>query len=1213
MIYEELDQYDNDNQTATIPVPQAENTAIDMTPKMQPVEEAPFYERFATGLSVGQKQNTIMLLNNMKLRGVLTADGQQNLDRLNNEIKQDTADGLISKAGEVTGQILGMQKDALPPSIAAAGAAGGTALLLGQLGPQVATPEELVTVPVASSAAFGAMYSSKMVDLGYKMATGEAFSELEKVVDDEGNPLDPELVKTLSYLAGSANASLDLGSLGIALKPFTGSIRRKIIANAVKAVANPTARTAFLAGLKQYGASYGIEVLTEGLQKAINIGSGYAGKSVQQKELASYSVDQLRKDANIVWQEMVSAAKGMWLPAGVSAGGASINHMTAEQREIIEIKAEELLHENGASPEQIQQVLENLTTVELQSMLEGKDEIETAIEDEAEAIEQEEDTAIQAEEETPVAQEEEPTVVPEEEQVAEEAEQPIELDVAPTQELPIAEEPEQVEQAEEIITQPEIETIQQPTWNVSDEFGLEQPITEVDKSVQALDKVIAEDVTENEDFDIWEMQEGKYVNTEPSKPKTPEELQAQLEAVQRTKDKQRTKDILELAKRPGIKTHNPFMATLLRNLSAEALRHYGKQGKAIYDKVVKSDTWAYKKAANAIYRLNNVLKDLSKEDQDNFYLYVKDKKPTQDSAKSAVEEWRKIAEEIATSANEFDVTVKPVEGEERQIRASKTYYPDFVSKEFFDAIGKKDSLLEIIEAIAEKLDVPVGVADKILSQIKENKANIYGHLEKPKVASLPETVMVDGKEIQVYDRNPKQILDGYARDAYVRLGDAKEFGGHNETLHEMLKEAQKEGEDFVEIKELTNRILGQERFNKYMESASLKARAFNNITMLSLAPLRNISDVVKPFVMTNGISGLRGIADQFTSKGKTFSEKAGVSRAEIERYAKETGISTTGVAEWFYEHGFLQSEQFVRGTMVNAAKRYVDMLHKKLQKNPNDEFLIRRLQQFGLDAKDVVNRKLNEEDYLEAATQAVFASQPVSRTDTPHTWKSPVGKAVTQYKVFAHKQARFLSKMVLGEMKKGNLKPMVMLIILSQAVGEPIGDLMALVRGKWSNRRGKFVLNRPSLLTALQEGKVEKIASAMLDNFLVVGGIGLPGDAIMAIAGYKKAEGALKFIAGPIASQFIDFGVATIDDLKTIAPGGRKFQKIGKPSKPGKIQSKLAKKILYLIPWAGPMLSNQLFPSTAQYTQKGMGMTGSLFEGEKSTSRRRKTRRRSSR
>ncbi|MCK5641204.1 MAG: hypothetical protein KAJ19_10415, partial [Gammaproteobacteria bacterium] len=79
---------------------------------------------------------------------------------------------------------------------ATAGATG--ALVLGQAGPQVATPEEVITVPTAAAVMWAAGTRVGAAQAMFQLESGNAFSEIKSFKDENGELIDPKVAAAAS-------------------------------------------------------------------------------------------------------------------------------------------------------------------------------------------------------------------------------------------------------------------------------------------------------------------------------------------------------------------------------------------------------------------------------------------------------------------------------------------------------------------------------------------------------------------------------------------------------------------------------------------------------------------------------------------------------------------------------------------------------------------------------------------------------------------------------------------------------------------------------------------------------------------------------------------------------------------------------------------------------------------------------------------------------
>lgn len=599
-----------------------------------------------------------------------------------------------------------------------------------------------------------------------------------------------------------------------------------------------------------------------------------------------------------------------------------------------------------------------------------------------------------------------------------------------------------------------------------------------------------------------------------------------------------------------------------RNLDAKALLKYGEEGKQIYNKIKSAETWSVKNEADAIVRLDDPFKKLTKEDFTKFGDYVEGKISIPENAIEAVNEWKKIANEIGYKAKNYKVMIRKLDGTEKPFIPIKNYYPYFVKEEELTKIfADQTKYRNFLEDMAMENDITVAEAHRIIQKMVNGRADFYGHLERSRESRLPK---------EFYERDPRNILAQYIHGAYQRLGIIREFGAEDKGLQKIIQTALQNGEDFEEIQLLTARALGRENFNKDLIKISNFARMYQNITKLSLVAIANIADISKSFVRTNFFSAVKGLVKSFTKEGKIFSRKAGVLDTQLYDYAKEHHLGTM----FFKYTGFKWTETEVRRVMALSSKNYVELLYKKLIKNPNNAFVKRRLEQFNLDPDELLKKGLKENDLITAAIKAIADSQPVSKLDMPYRWQSPTGKTLTQYKQFAYKQWQFTKEFIFREASKGNFKPLLLFLLIGAGLGELIGDLKAWVRG------GR---KRP-----------EDLPHRIIDNLMTIGGLGLATDFLTNLQYGSYGGGFTKFIVGPTISDIDAWATAIQGDINTIMTDN-KFIALRSPNK-GERQVKIAKKLLYSLPFFGPALANKLFPTRSEYKARTIPIAEEILQ-----------------
>ena len=145
-------------------------------------------------------------------------------------------------------------------------AAGTTAAVLGQLGPQAAFPEEFFTVPAATVLGASTAFVTGRSLAAMELETGFAYQEYI----DAG--LDHETASYAAHAVGLVNAGLESFSLGVTTKYIPGFRgAKKAVADILK---RPSMRRATTAATLRFGEVLGTEVVTEAMQETVTAVTG---------------------------------------------------------------------------------------------------------------------------------------------------------------------------------------------------------------------------------------------------------------------------------------------------------------------------------------------------------------------------------------------------------------------------------------------------------------------------------------------------------------------------------------------------------------------------------------------------------------------------------------------------------------------------------------------------------------------------------------------------------------------------------------------------------------------------------------------------------------------------------------------------------------------------------------------------------------------------
>lgn len=222
---------------------------------------------------------------------------------------------------------------------------GLIAALAGQAGPQVAVPEELITVPAATLAGFKIGSVSKAYEVTLRKEAGLALSEIINLKDAEGNEIDPNIARAASFGIGAINAALEVEGFKILLKSIPGA--DKLFSEAIEeAVLSKTVRDRLKDLAVGYGAVVGKESLIEGAQESSNVVFEAIAKAIQNK---TFGTDIKQDDVDTILNRLGSTMKeaalgfsvialpGTIMKAGmINTGGQEIQNIEDIPQEVMD-------------------------------------------------------------------------------------------------------------------------------------------------------------------------------------------------------------------------------------------------------------------------------------------------------------------------------------------------------------------------------------------------------------------------------------------------------------------------------------------------------------------------------------------------------------------------------------------------------------------------------------------------------------------------------------------------------------------------------------------------------------------------------------------------------------------------------------------------------------------------------------------------------------
>jgi hypothetical protein len=286
------------------------------------------------GLDVGNAQTRLGVL----LAQHLGADPDTipGISQLREEAYREvdtTGLGWVGESMVATSQILPGLLHGAKQGMAGALAGGGAAAAAGQLGPQVALPEEVVSVPAAATAG-GIAGAAKGT---YEMEAGLAYDEIVRQLRAMNLPVDYAVAGRYASSIGIANALIEIAPLKViarlpGLRKVTGSVQSQAVARLLK---RPGVLRALTGGLVSAAEQIGTESAAEGLQAAV---TGAGRERVTELAGGTPNYGAIPGEA---LDETTAALESFWLLALPGAGGEVVGGLDKTMRARLEVRAAE--------------------------------------------------------------------------------------------------------------------------------------------------------------------------------------------------------------------------------------------------------------------------------------------------------------------------------------------------------------------------------------------------------------------------------------------------------------------------------------------------------------------------------------------------------------------------------------------------------------------------------------------------------------------------------------------------------------------------------------------------------------------------------------------------------------------------------------------------------------------------------------------------------
>ena len=226
--------------------------------------------------------------------------------------------GFVGNFTTLFGQMLDSQVDPIITGATTGLGYAGAVAIAGQLGPQVAVPEEIVTVPVGFGTGFYAGYMAKNAEQAYRIEAGHSYMDMIEA------GVDRSVAQYASTGVGLTNAALNFVGLSMVASPIKSALTRVMTERVAANLTRPGMRAAMTAFGVNYTRALVGETTTEVAQELVTLFGTEVAKSFADGEF-EYLLDTpegRQQIADTVVETMRVVGQGMSIMA---LPGASLN------------------------------------------------------------------------------------------------------------------------------------------------------------------------------------------------------------------------------------------------------------------------------------------------------------------------------------------------------------------------------------------------------------------------------------------------------------------------------------------------------------------------------------------------------------------------------------------------------------------------------------------------------------------------------------------------------------------------------------------------------------------------------------------------------------------------------------------------------------------------------------------------------------------------
>ena len=311
-------------------------------------------------------------LNELYFRQLVGDDNitQDQINRLREKVSTEINtegwfEDIVRAGAEQTPQLLGLAEQATERGLQGAMMGGVTAFIAGQAGPQIATPEEIITVPAASVTGGTIGVRFGVAEYSFTQNAGEAYGEFSEFLDKQGVKIENKnLARLGATMVGALNAGLDTISFGQLSKVFIGKniIFDRLKATGAASIVIPKTKQAIFKWIADLGKAIAVESATEAGQEGIKGLGGNIVKNLSTQEFVNLTGAQILERMGEAAKEAAKATTAIGGVGGVIRAGVSAIP-SGKQEEISDPQlAAKTIVEDEATTSDVKSAVEALQT-----------------------------------------------------------------------------------------------------------------------------------------------------------------------------------------------------------------------------------------------------------------------------------------------------------------------------------------------------------------------------------------------------------------------------------------------------------------------------------------------------------------------------------------------------------------------------------------------------------------------------------------------------------------------------------------------------------------------------------------------------------------------------------------------------------------------------------------------------------------------------------